>query len=246
MAGLAADADSNYQRATSMWSCRAGLFRRFCRVFSLSFLRRGPIPFFGDRAAQWWFAVATVLRTRPTNRNSGKLGNLRGFYWFSPFARSTYRDAAAIIAGSSQTYGEFAALSREALLCSRRERHQSFPLYLVVFTQLACVATVLILIFVGALVPYKACDLALRGGRSAPANGPSPLYHRGRRPRSGPPLEQLTRSLRDRESCFVLWNTAPWRSNRALGSSRRAGVSIGSRVRRRCGLRGSGDGRCNE
>ena len=37
------------------------------------------------------------------------ISNLRNFYRFLPFSRSTYRDAAAIIAGSSHTYKEFAA-----------------------------------------------------------------------------------------------------------------------------------------
>ena len=37
------------------------------------------------------------------------ISSLRGLYRFLPFARSTYRHAAAIIAASSQTYSEFAA-----------------------------------------------------------------------------------------------------------------------------------------
>ena len=87
------------------------------------------------------------------------IDSLRNLYRFLPFARSTYRRAAAIIAGSSQTYAEFSAY-REKLffvpengltrsLCSgaphRRERDSKLEL-----------------IFVGGLVPYKACDLALR------------------------------------------------------------------------------------
>ena len=36
------------------------------------------------------------------------ISSLRGLYRFLPFARSTYRHAAAIIAASSQTYAEFA------------------------------------------------------------------------------------------------------------------------------------------
>ena len=36
------------------------------------------------------------------------VSNLRNLYRYLPFARSTYRHAAAIIAASSQTYAEFA------------------------------------------------------------------------------------------------------------------------------------------
>ena len=45
------------------------------------------------------------------------ISSLRGLYRFLPFARSTYRHAAAIIAASSQTYAEFAALSRQTVFC---------------------------------------------------------------------------------------------------------------------------------
>jgi glycosyltransferase involved in cell wall biosynthesis len=87
------------------------------------------------------------------------IDNLRNLYRFMPFARSTFRRATAIIAGSSQTYSEFAtyrdklffvaengvsgSLCSDAARCSQRDKK-------------------LELIFIGALVPYKACDLALR------------------------------------------------------------------------------------
>ena len=37
------------------------------------------------------------------------VSDIRHLYRYMPFARSTYRHAAAIIAASSQTYSEFAA-----------------------------------------------------------------------------------------------------------------------------------------
>ena len=84
---------------------------------------------------------------------------MRNAYRFLPFARSTYRHAAAIIAASSQTYSEFATYSEKLFfvpepgigrsLCSAESR-SSAP------------GTKLELIFVGGLVPRKACDLALR------------------------------------------------------------------------------------
>jgi glycosyltransferase involved in cell wall biosynthesis len=84
---------------------------------------------------------------------------LRNLYRFLPFARSTYRHAAAIIAGTSETYAEFASYHEELFfllengvsrsLCSDglriSERNGKLKL-----------------IFVGGLVPIKACDLALR------------------------------------------------------------------------------------
>jgi glycosyltransferase involved in cell wall biosynthesis len=85
--------------------------------------------------------------------------SLRSLSRFLPFARSTYRRAAAIIAGSSQTYAEFAAYRDKLFfipengvshsLCSDTMRRSNRD-------------DKLELIFVGGLVPYKACDLALR------------------------------------------------------------------------------------
>jgi hypothetical protein len=66
------------------------------------FLRKGPIPFVigplqgGLRSAPGF--------SQPDKKSFG----LRKLYRFLPFARSTYRHAAAIIAASSQTYAEFA------------------------------------------------------------------------------------------------------------------------------------------
>jgi glycosyltransferase involved in cell wall biosynthesis len=88
---------------------------------------------------------------------------LRNLYRFFPFAKSTYRRAAVIIAGSSQTYAEFA--------------HYRDKLFFVPENGVSCSLCAdtahhsrrdgkLELIFVGNLVPYKACDLALRASAS--------------------------------------------------------------------------------
>jgi glycosyltransferase involved in cell wall biosynthesis len=76
-----------------------------------------------------------------------------------PFSRSTYQNAAAIIAASSQTCAEFAAYSDKLFfvpepgisrtMCSDDSRSQERR-------------AKLDLIFVGGLIPCKACDLALR------------------------------------------------------------------------------------
>jgi len=89
--------------------------------------------------------------------------SLRNCYRFLPFARSTYRHAKAIIAGSSQTYAEFAVYREKMFFvpenglsqilidsASRKGLHHG-PLEL---------------IYVGRLVPYKACDLAIRAATS--------------------------------------------------------------------------------
>ncbi len=85
--------------------------------------------------------------------------NLRSLYRFLPFAKSTYRRAAAIVAGSSQTYADFAGYRDKLFFVPENGVSSSL-----------CSDTVhrtrrdgkLELIFVGNLVPYKACDLALR------------------------------------------------------------------------------------
>jgi glycosyltransferase involved in cell wall biosynthesis len=119
------------------------------------------------------------------------VSGLRNLYRLLPFARSTYRDAAAIMAGSSQTYAEFAAYRDKLFflpengvsssLCSGapRTRENNAKLEL---------------IFVGALIPCKGCDLAFRGAapllRSDLARftvvGDGPERNR---------LEELTRAL---------------------------------------------------
>jgi len=122
-----------------------------------SFLRKGPIP----------FVIGPLNGGLPWPRGFHQLENqkewvskFRSLYRYSPFARSTYRDAAAIIAASSQTYSEFIAYCEKLFfvpepgiarsLCADDTRMEDHDAKLE-------------LIFVGGLVPRKACDLALRG-----------------------------------------------------------------------------------
>jgi glycosyltransferase involved in cell wall biosynthesis len=119
------------------------------------FLRKGPIP----------FVLGPLNGGLPWPPGFGQLDNqkewisgLRNLYRLLPFARSTYRRAAAIIAASSQTYAEFAAYRDKLFfvpepgvsrsLCSDDPRSPER-------------GAKLELIFVGGLVPRKACDLAL-------------------------------------------------------------------------------------
>jgi glycosyltransferase involved in cell wall biosynthesis len=152
------------------------------------FLRKGPIPFvIGPLNG----GLPWPPGFRQLDNQKEWVSNLRNLYRFLPFARSTYRHAAAIIAASSQTYAEFAAycgkvffvpepgISRSLCLGDSRSPEPGAKLEL---------------IFVGGLVPRKACDLALRGAapvlRSGFANftvvGDGPERNR---------LEHLARSL---------------------------------------------------
>jgi glycosyltransferase involved in cell wall biosynthesis len=151
-------------------------------------LRKGPIP----------FVIGPLNGGLPWPRGFGQLDEqkewispLRNLYRYLPFTRSTYRHAAAIIAASSQTYAELAeycdklffvpepGIARSLCFGDSRSPNPGAKLEL---------------IFVGGLVPRKACDLALRAAapllRSDLARftvvGDGPERNR---------LEQLTRSL---------------------------------------------------
>jgi len=120
------------------------------------FLRNRPTPFvIGpiNGGLPWPPGFRQLARQREW------IASLRVLYRQLPFARSTYRNASAIIAASSQTYAEFAAYREklffvpengvERLLCSRRTPRLKH-------------GGKLQLIFVGGLLPLKACNLALR------------------------------------------------------------------------------------
>ncbi len=87
------------------------------------------------------------------------ISSLRFLYRLLPFARATYRNAQAIIVGSSQTYTEYKSYAhklffipengiREDMIRERPTRPAQKKLEF---------------LFVGRLVPFKACDLALKG-----------------------------------------------------------------------------------
>jgi glycosyltransferase involved in cell wall biosynthesis len=130
-------------------------------------LRKGPIP----------FVIGPVNGGLPWPAGFSQAENqkewisrLRNCYRFLPFARSTYRHAAAIIAGSSQTYTEF-AVYRNKLFFVPGENGISPSLYK---NPLRCSrrSDKLELIFVGGLFPVKAVDIALRAA--------APLLQMGR------------------------------------------------------------------
>jgi glycosyltransferase involved in cell wall biosynthesis len=153
------------------------------------FLRRGPIP----------FVVGPINGGLPwppgfsqANKQKEWISSLRRIYRFLPFARSTYRDAAAIIAGSSQTYTEFATY-REKLFFVPGENGINPSLYPSGLRK-SQRGDKLELIFVGGLFPVKAVDLAVRGAAPLLQTGAANLTIVGDGPERAN-LEQLSRSL---------------------------------------------------
>ena len=163
------------------------------------FLRKGPIPFvLGPLNGGLPWPVGFDQLARQKEWISG----LRNLYRYLPFARSTYRHATAIIAASSQTCAEFATyrdkvffvpepgISRSVCLDESRRSDPRARLEL---------------IFVGGLVPRKACDLALRGAAALLQRDMAHFTVVG----DGPDrdrLQELTRSLEIEKSVeFCGW-----------------------------------------
>jgi glycosyltransferase involved in cell wall biosynthesis len=153
------------------------------------FLRRGPIPFvIGpiNGGLPW------PKGFRQANKEKEWISNMRSFYRFLPFARSTYRDAAAIIAGSSHTYSEFVAYN-EKLFFVPGENGINPSVYP---SPLRCSqrSDKLELMFVGGLGSIKAVDLALRAAARLLQKGRARFTIVGDGPERAN-LEELTRSL---------------------------------------------------
>jgi glycosyltransferase involved in cell wall biosynthesis len=152
------------------------------------FLRKGPIPFvIGPLNG----GLPYVQGFSQADNQKQWISGFRNLYRFLPFARSTYRNAAAIIAASSQTYAEF-AVYRDKLffvpepgidrsLCFGDSRSPE-P------------GAKLELIFVGMLIPCKACDLGLRAAAHLLRNDLAHFTVVGDGPERDR-LEQLARSL---------------------------------------------------
>ena len=120
------------------------------------FLRKGPTPFVIGPING---GLPFVKGFSQASNQKEWISNLRGLYRLLPFGRSTYRHAAAIVVASSHTYSEFAGY-RDKLFyipengVRRRPRHAD--------SRSPTPGAKLELVFVGGLLPYKACDLALR------------------------------------------------------------------------------------
>jgi glycosyltransferase involved in cell wall biosynthesis len=185
------------------------------------FLRKGPIPFvIGplNGGLPWPPGFSQLENQKEW------ISNLRSLYRYLPFARSTYRDAAAIIAASSQTYAEFASYADKLFfvpepgiadsLCEPDSRNFG-------------VGDKLELIFVGGLYPRKACDLALRAAAPHLRNRSARFTVIGDGPERNK-LEQLVRSLGVEEAV----NFCGWLSHaEVLGRLRSADVFVFPSVR---------------
>jgi glycosyltransferase involved in cell wall biosynthesis len=120
------------------------------------FLRKGPIPFvIGplNGGLPWPSGL------RQLEKQKEMVSGLRRIYRFLPFARSTYHYATAIIAASSQTFTEFAVYRDKLFFVPENGIDASMCCNDLRRTERGAQ---LRLIFVGGLVPRKACDLALR------------------------------------------------------------------------------------
>jgi len=163
------------------------------------FLRKGPIPFvIGPLNG----GLPWLPGFRQLENQKEWIANLRNLYRYLPFTRSTYRHAAAIIAASSQTHSEFTEYSDKLFfvpepgiarsLCfgdSRSPRPDGK----------------LELIFVGGLVPLKACDLALRAAAHLLRSDLARFTVIGDGPERSR-LEELARSLGiEKAISFVGW-----------------------------------------
>jgi glycosyltransferase involved in cell wall biosynthesis len=153
-----------------------------------SFLRKGPIPFvIGplNGGLPWPPGFSQLENQKEW------ISNLRNLYRYLPFARSTYRHAAAIIAASSQTYAEFAPYSDKLFFVPEPGIASSLC-----FGDLRSPepGARLELLFVGGLFPRKACDLGLRAAAPLLRNDLARFTIVGDGPERNP-LEQLVKSL---------------------------------------------------
>jgi len=132
---------------------------------------------------------------------------MRDLYRYLPFARSTYAKAAAIIAGSSHTFEEFAAY-REKLFFVPGENGIDPALFNGRVRPGASCKGKLRLIFVGRLIPLKACDLALRAAAELLRAGVAHFTVVGDGPERES-LQQLAKSLGiDNAVTFTRWLTS--------------------------------------
>jgi len=152
------------------------------------FLRKGPIPFVIGPING---GLPYVQGFSQADNEKQWISGFRNMYRFLPFARSTYRNAAAIIAASSQTYAEFAAYRSKLFFVPEPGIVRSLC-----FSDSRSLepGAKLELIFVGGLIPCKACDLGLRAAAPLLRNDLARFSILGDGPERNR-LEQLARSL---------------------------------------------------
>ena len=150
------------------------------------FLRGGPVPFVigpVNGGVPWPAGFPQAERQREW------VTALRNVYRVLPFARSTYRSATAILAGSSHTFGEFRRHQDKMFLVPENGIPESS-----IAAPRQPSTRPLELAFVGRLVPYKACDLAIRAAAPLLRDTGARLTVIGDGPERGR-LEQLASTL---------------------------------------------------
>lgn len=175
----------------------AGEFDIVLRVYPMNavfpspfafYLRKGPIPFvIGPLNG----GLPYVQGFSQAENQKGWISGLRNLYRFMPLSRSTYRNAAAILAASSQTCAEFTAHRDKVFFVPE---NGIAPSMCFGDTRSSDPSTKLELIFVGGLIPCKACDLALRAAAPLLRNDLANFSVVGDGPERGR-LEQLVSSL---------------------------------------------------
>ncbi len=163
------------------------------------FLRKGPIPIVIGPISG---GLPFVQGFSQADNQKEWISSLRSLYRFLPFARSTYRNAAAIMAASSQTYAEFAEYRDKLFFVPENGVRRSLCSDDPRSTEPGAKFE---LIFVGGLVPCKACDLALRATAPLLRSGLARFTALGDGPERNR-LEQLARSLGiEKAVCFCGW-----------------------------------------
>jgi glycosyltransferase involved in cell wall biosynthesis len=168
------------------------------RVFPSPFawlLRNGPIPFVAGPLSGGLPWMQGFSQLQQQQRAAGYwIWNLRSIANHAPFAKSTYAAATAIIVGSSHAYTELAKY-RDKLFFMPTEIGVNPSLF---EHRAACPSPPrnekLALIFVGRLIPLKACDLAIRAATPLLRSGAAHLTIVGDGPERER-LEQLAESL---------------------------------------------------
>jgi glycosyltransferase involved in cell wall biosynthesis len=164
-----------------------------------SFLKNGTIPFvLGPLNG----GLPWPAGFRQLEKQKEWISDLRNIYQYLPFARSTYRHATGIIAASSQVCAEFDQYSDKVFFVPEPGMAES-----------QCEADArrpqpdakLDFIFVGGLVPRKACNLALRAAASLLRNDQARFTVVGDGPERRE-LEQLAASLGiEKQVTFCGW-----------------------------------------
>ncbi len=138
-------------RLTPVSPVLPSLFAWFLRKEATPFVL-GPI----NGGLPWPALYAQVQRQKEL------ISGLRKLYHKLPFVKESFDHAAAIIVGSSQTYREFPQYGPKLFFVPENGMRQE----LITETPRALREGPLRLVFVGRLVPVKACDLALRAAAS--------------------------------------------------------------------------------